>query len=443
MKGKTFKTILLGTFFFSLAFLTFAQNGNGAKYTSAEDSLRCGEYLSAYRTFFKLGLYDDAFETWWPAFNECPTSSVRMYVDGVTMYRHLIEEAPEGSGRDGLIDTLMLIYDQRMEYLGDEGNVLGRKGRDLINYRVEDLDEVEKAYEMLRKSVELSGTKTKDAVMLLFISSGITLNKENRLDDNQLIANYLQVGEILDKLEGRSSRWERTRQAIDEMMLSKNILSCESLNAYYEPIFEENKNEIAFLEQVIFLYTETGCDRTDIYVTASEDLYAFQPGPESAHNLAILFITRNDFDKAAVYLREAVQGENIDGETRAEWYYELAVLSSANEDYCEAIDYAREAIQLNSMHGKAYVVLGDAFIASREDLGDEFQQRTAFWAAADQYQKALSLDPEAAEEARQKLDDYAGQYPNAEDVFFHDMKDGDSFRVGGCINESTTVRSRK
>ena len=226
-------------------------------------------------------------------------------------------------------------------------------------------------------------------------------------------------------------------------MLKENILSCEALNRYYEPQFEQNKDDQTFLKKVITLYTAAGCDRSDIYIAASENLYRIEPGPESAHHLAILFITRNDNKKAASYLKEAVQGENIDGETRARWYYELAVVSSASQDYCKAIDYAREAIHLKSDYGKAYILLGDAFIASRDNLGDDFQQGTAFWAAADMYKKASSVDPSVEKEANQKLTDYTGQYPNNEDIFFRDIKDGDPYLVGGCINEYTTVRSSK
>jgi tetratricopeptide (TPR) repeat protein len=180
-----------------------------------------------------------------------------------------------------------------------------------------------------------------------------------------------------------------------------------------------------------------------MYVAAAENLYRIDPGPESAHNLAILFITRNDFEKAASYLKEAVLGESTNPETRAEWYYELAVISNAQEDYCEAIGYARESIKLKGDYGKPYVALGDAFIASRDNLGDDFQQRTAFWAATDMYKKAISTDPSLAGETNKKLNIYARQYPNSEEVFFRDMKDGDSYKVEGCIKANTTVRSRK
>ncbi len=87
--------------------------------------------------------------------------------------------------------------------------------------------------------------------------------------------------------------------------------------------------------------------------------------------------------------------------------------------------------------------MGDAIIASRDNLGDDFEQRTAFWVAADKYTIARSVDPSVASDASKKLNDYAGQYPNHEEVFFRDLKEGDSYRVKGCINELTTVRSRK
>ena len=443
MKGKTFKPFMLSALMFLFVVPAVSQDRNGSKYGSDEDSIKCGMHLSAYRTFFTLKLYEDAYEKWWKAFNDCPASSEMMYLDGVTMYRAFIETAPDGPVREGLIDTLMLIYDRRMEYFGGEGNVLGRKGRDLLTYRRADIEQVQKAYEMLKKSIELEGRQSRETVMLLFISAGITLNKQDIIDESQVIEDYSMVIGILCQLEERNSSWERTRATIDEILLKEEILSCEALNRYYEPQFEQSKDDKTFLEIVIALYTAAGCNRSDINVAAWENLYRIEPGPESAHNLAILFIARNDFEQAAGYLQEAVQGENIDGETRAIWYYELAVVSSASTDYCKAIDYAREAINLKSDYGKAYILLGDSFIASRDNLGDDFQQRTAYWAAADKYQKATSVDPSVAEETNQKLTDFAGQYPNNEDIFFNDIKDGDPYLVGGCINEYTTVRSSK
>ncbi len=126
------------------------------------------------------------------------------------------------------------------------------------------------------------------------------------------------------------------------------------LNLSLKPI----RTDKEFLQKVIRFYIASGCDRADLYVQASEQMYRIDPGPQSAHQLAILFIAKSDFHKAAQYLKMAVLGENIDNETRAEWFYELAVVSLANKDYCDAIAYAREAVAYKSDYGKAYIVLG-------------------------------------------------------------------------------------
>ena len=443
MPGKIIKTFVFTLLIILLVIPAVSRPRNGSKSDGSEDSINCGKFLSLYRSFFKLNLYEEANESWLKAFHDCPESSELIYVDGVTMYRSFIEAAPDGPVREGLIDTLMLIYDRRMEYFGGEGNVLGRKAGDLLAYRSEEIEQVQKAYEMLDRSIILEGKESREAVMILFISAGAVLGKGGKIDHIQVIADYYRITGILDQLEGRSSRWERTRTRIDEVMRKEGILSCESLDRYCEQQFEQNKNNRTFLENVITSYSAIGCDQSDFYLAASENLFSIEPSSESAHDLAILFISRNDFEVAAFYLKEALQDKNNNPETRARWYYELAVVSIASKQYCEAIDYAREAIKLKNDYGEAYILLGNVFISSRENLGDDLHQRTAFWAAADKYEKAAKVDPSVAAEANKRLVGSGSQFLDLEDIFFLDMKEGDSYRVGGCINEYTTVRASK
>ena len=442
MKGKTLKPIVLAILIFLFALPAFSQRSRVKVYSLNDDSASCGVAISAYRTFFKEDLYDIALPTWLRVFNNCPDSMEMIYLDGVTMYRSFIKDATEGPVREGRIDTLMLIYDRRMENFGGEGNVLGRKGRDLLTYRGDDIEQVHNAYDMLRKSVELMGNEVQDATMLLCISAGIKLAKQGEIDTSQVLADYITVNGILVHRELRGSRWERTRESIDNMMFKEDILTCEALNRYYEPLFEQNKNDLVFLETVLFSYNAAGCERSAYYAAASENMYLIEPSPESAHKVAIQFITMNDLENAASYLKKAVEGASVENGTRALWYYELAVVSNATNKHCEAIEYAREAIKLKSEYGKAYILLGDAFIAYRDSLGDDFQQRAAFWAATDKYKLAAQVDPTLTEETRQRLSDFTSQFPNSEDVFFLDLKEGDPYLVGGCINENTTVRPR-
>lgn len=402
-----------------------------------------GMLISTYREFFKNHLYDMALESWWILYNEHPDVSEKLYVDGVTMYRKFIEDATEGQAREGKIDTLMLIYDQRMAYFNGEGNILGRKGSDLLRYRNSDMEQVQEAYGMLKRSLEIEGTKSRAPVMQNFIQSGLMLHHASMIDASQAMEDYFMVSGFLDQLEGGSSRWKRTRTSIDEMILKEDILSCVGLDLHFGTRFDRDNEDKALLEQMIKYYSSAGCKQSDFYAAASEKLFEIDPGAESAHQLAMLFISRENLEKAAFYLQLAVQDDQLTIETRAEWFFELSIIKLASGDHCEAINFAREAIANKDDHGKAHMALGDAFIAARKQLGDDFNQRTAYWAATDMYRAAARVDPALAEESSEKLAICTAQYPDGEDIFFMDLKVGSSYKVGGCIQQSTTIRARE
>jgi len=420
----------------------FSQGSSAAELANSSDTLRSGKLISTYREFFKWNQYHQAMDSWWTIFNEYPDISERLYVDGVTMYRHFIEETTEGPARNARVDTLMLIYDQRMTYFGGSGNILGRKGIDLLRYRSDDTERVQAAYGMLKESLEIEGTSSRDLIMVNSIAAGLMLHQAALIDNSQLLEDYFLVTGLLDQQEGSNSRRERTRASIDEMIMKEGILSCEGLDLHFGPKFEQNSTYPGLIKEIVDAYSIAGCNQSALYLTASERLYEIDQSSELAHKLAVLFIGKDDLEKAAWYLQLAVLDDKLPDETRAEWFYELSIVSLAKGDQCEAISFAREAKAYKNDYGEAYIALGDAFIACRKKLGDDFQQRSAYWAAADMYQAAAKVDPDLSEESSQKLAICAAQYPSTEDIFFQDLKVGNSFLVGSCIQENTTIRSR-
>lgn len=447
MKTVTFKSLTIIALAFSMLVPVMSQKGvdDGSKYGQGQDSINCLMNLSLYKEFFKHSNYNDAIVSWRKVFDECPASSQAMYVDGVKMYKKFISAEKNPDVKQSLIDTVMLIYDRRMEYFNDEANVLGRKAVDLLRFRKSDINSIEEAYGYLGRSIELDPAKTRDAIVILFVNSSVSLHKEGMLDQDKTINDYFTASEIVDgqlKKNSSNRRWTRAKETIDDFMMDEGILTCEALNTYYEPRFEENKNDLAFLNKMIDFYYNSGCDRSDMYAMASEQLYAVEPSHESAYKLARLFVAKEAFDKATKYYLEATTGET-DSETLATYYYELAQVTRVEGNICKAIEYAREATKLNPNFGDAYILLGDAYIESRNSLGDDFEKRTAFWAAADKFIKAKNVDPSKAAEANKRIADYGSQYPDGEACFFRTLKEGDSYLVKGCINEYTTVRPRK
>jgi tetratricopeptide (TPR) repeat protein len=317
-----------------------------------------------------------------------------------------------------------------------------RKGTDLLRYRSDDKDKVMEAYALLKQSLEIQGTDSRAPIMLNYISAGMILHNADRIDIIAVLEDYFLVSGLIDQQQGSTSRWEKTRNSIDKMILKEEILSCVGLDLYFGPRLGQEDTDQDLLEKMIKYYSSAGCKQSDLYVAACEKYFEINPDSESAHDLAVLFIGRNDLEKASKYLEMAVVDGSKPAETRAEWFYELSVVCLAKGDYCEAVAYAREACANKDDYGKSYIALGDAIIACRHQLGDDFQQQCAYWVAADMYQRAAALDQSLAEESSQKLAICAARYPSSEDIFFQDLRVGSDYRVGGCVQESTTVRSR-
>jgi len=418
---------------------SYALDGSASKFTSPKDSIDYTRSLSFYKEFYKIKLYNHAIGPWWELFENYPASSEKLYIDGVKMYRNFIQVADNEAEKELYIDTLMLVYDQRMEYFGGEGNVLGRQGSDLLAFGQKNMENVQDAYTMLERSVLLEGRKARAQVVLNYITAGMILKQNEKIEDNQVIGAYLTATDILDQNQGQNSRWKKTRASIDEMMYKEDLLSCEALTGYFQPGFEQNINNQAYLEKVLSTFANAQCENSELYLAAATNLYRLFPEAESAHQLAILYTSRGNYTSAIQYLELAVQSEDIDIDTRAEWLYKLSIVSSANKDYCKAIRSAREAIDYRSDFGKAFAALGDAIVAYRFQLEDDFEQRAAFWVATEKYRRAQLLDPSLEEEVGQKLNAYKDQYPDKEEIFFRDLKEGASYRVLGCINENATI----
>jgi tetratricopeptide (TPR) repeat protein len=118
--------------------------------------------------------------------------------------------------------------------------------------------------------------------------------------------------------------------------------------------------------------------------------------------------------------------------------------STQRKDYKKARTLARKALEVRPNWGNPYILIGQAYVASRETaFSDPFDRSTVFWAAVDQFIKAKNKDPEAKSKANGLINQYSKYFPNNEVVFFHTLKEGDSYKVGGWINENTTVRSSK
>jgi hypothetical protein len=446
MKRSLVNSISVIIMFFMSATI-LAQKGfdDGSKYGHGQDSIRCLKNLALCRDRVKSNNYTEAIGYWRVIFRECPQSSQYIYIDGVKMYNDLIIAETDPVRKNALIDTLMMIYDQRMIYFDQKGNILGRKAVDLMRFRKDDIGSIEEAYGYLEESLNLLKDKSSIQVVSAFMNSTYTLFAAGKLTDLKVIDNYTLASDLIDYLIAENPADEDARKVkenIDLNFIASSAPTCQSLISYFKPMFEEKKTNIPYLKKVVSFMATLNCNEDPLYIQASEALYQQEPSALAAFNLAKLFATRENYNKAVVYYKEAIEKET-DPVKKADYYYQLGWITYAKlDDPQTACKYAQYAINSRPGWGEPYILIGDAYVAGKNCFTDEFKKTTVYWTAVDKFIQAKSIDPSVSEKATERIQTYSMYFPDVETMFFYGLKNGDPYTVGCWINEKTTVRSR-
>ncbi len=451
-KGKkaVFFLLMIGLLPFSIVFAQDNDdsivNGNikGPKY--GKDSAACVMHLSLYREFFKQKNYKDAYPHWKWVFANGPLSSQNVYIDGAKMVSARIDEAKDPAKRDLLIDTLMMVYDQRITYFGREGYVLGRKGYDLYTYRPE---KSEKIYQILKKSVELTGNKSEGSPLVYYFRSIIAMAVDlQKIDKSAIVDGYDQISQIIDfNLKENAANpeklasWENIKGNIESTF--EPYATCPDLVSMYSKKFAESPDDIELLKKITNILERKECTKEDLFFQATEKLHKLQPSAQSAYLMGKLSLQKDQMSKAAEYMQQAADlfEDNAD---KIKAYEVLANINYSQRNFSQARANAQKILQLNPNYGKAYMLIGDLYAASASMCtSDDLSGSTVYWVAVDKYQKARSVDSSVEGEANSKIAQFSKHFPASGDLFFRDMIDGNSYTVGCWINESTTIRGIK
>ena len=225
------------------------------------------------------------------------------------------------------------------------------------------------------------------------------------------------------------------------MFAKSECSSCKNIVALFEPQFDENKENVDFLENSTYLLSKKDCESEPFFAQAAEQLYTLEPSANAAHNLAKLFFTKKEYAKSSDYFLKAIELEE-DAKTKASYYYSLASIEMSEfKNYSKAKGYALKAIEYNKNWGEPYILIGNIYAASSKNIGkSEFEQSAVFWVAVDMFKKAKEVEPDITAKADEQINKYSIYYPSQEEIFFHGYEIGEQYQIKGWINETTIVR---
>ena len=111
------------------------------------------------------------------------------------IYDFLIKKATDETRKKELLDTLDLIYQQRIKYFGREGYVKGKWGKDILEL---DKKNYEKGLKLLEESIAMEGNKLEDNVVVPYFNMLVAFEKANRRTKDDVLKAYETLTEIVD-----------------------------------------------------------------------------------------------------------------------------------------------------------------------------------------------------------------------------------------------------
>ena len=411
------------------------------------------EAASIFDQFYKQDDYKSALAPWTIEYTKFPKSSENVYIQGIKIHEDLLAKAPEAE-KEALLNKIMEIYDKRIENFGNEGYNLGRKATIYLKYKLASAEQMtdeqkkviyNNGFKWLETSVEKQGKESEAAVLLLLNRATALLFKTGDFKADKVMAVYdKSIAIVEENLAAKpdDDNYQKAKAGINRAFVESGAVTCEILIPLYQAEFEKKPDDLATLKKINYMLNREDCSDNKLYADVAEKLYKMEPTSQSAFSMARLFLKRSNTAKAITYYEEAINSEK-DKYEKANYCYELALVIYTQKDYPKVRNYARQAISLNPEWGKPYILIGKVYAASSKSIGEsDIQQRLVFCLAVDQFIKAKEVDPDVTAEANKEIATYSQYFPNKEDAFFENLKAGSTFKVGGWINETTTVRLR-
>ncbi len=433
------KQFILNIGILSFLFLSLGLKAqDDSKYGDNPD--QCKRDLSEYIEFVKQKNYIDALPAWRRVYKACPQSSKSIYINGPKIYKAMMKK--DKANKLAYLDTIMQIYDKRIEYFGQEGNVIGRKGNDLYRYNKKAYEE---AYGYLKKSAELMGGKAQPAILQQYMATSADMYKNKKIDAGQVVSDFSKISDALvaiqERLKEKPAKLEKIKKVeenVGKLFIATGAGSCDVLVEHFTSKFNETPKDIELLKTITKYLNKGECTDSKLFFDASVNLYELEPSSVAAYNIAKMAAKKKDFAKASDFYKKAIEMEEND-ENKAQYYYELAAVSVKTPSVSRG--YALKAAALKPGWGAPYILIGRLYAGAANSCGeDKFTKAAVYWLAVDMFIKAKSIDPSVTEEANKLIATYKPYFPGKEDAFAYNVTQGAVVKIECWINETTKAR---
>ncbi len=412
----------------------------GTLSAQGDDSLRCTGKFAGYKAALKGEDLSGALVLWRQVLADCPSYSEEVYTDGESLYRELFER----TGGQEYIDSIVMILTQRTYYFGNKPSNDLHKAEILFDLAGDDPAYLGLCYNIITEAAGSFPDQMDCSHFVRMATVAASLYAMGEIDAAELGSAFVTAIGTVDRRMENHVAGCGDAEALDNMVTfyrTSGAMTCEGLETLYGEKLDRNFRDTAFVNMVYAMTREAGCTGSDLYYNIAVKMYAVNRSAANAVRLAELNAAAGNTDKAVSYFTEAYN-RDTSRVVRSEVLMRVAMMEFGQGKRQEARDRAEHAWELNKRNAGALMFLAECYAGA--ELGNKFDNRAAYWVAADYLDAAVKADPSLRKEAEARIKIYMKNYPTREDCFYRKILDeGGVYTVGGWINEVTRVRFRK
>lgn len=300
--------ILLAAAACLVATASMAQDLNSPQYAKWGSTLEEKQQNILNSNFLKESCdnrdYDAAARYLNALIKSCPEASSAIYQRGAIVYKNKINRAKSLAEKNAYVDSLMLMYDLRAKYFGDNPKqgtayILDRKAREYVIYRPADRAGIRKFF---REAIEAGGENVDPETVALYFGN---LCEDYKTTDEVLPDEVISEYDRLSPIFENNPDAIESKNQFDAAFGLSGAANCENLEKLFSSKLEANPDDEAVLAQAVSLMSRANCDG-EFFFTTAEKYYTVHPTSETALFLAQGFQNKGEYDKAIKYLNEAL-----------------------------------------------------------------------------------------------------------------------------------------
>lgn len=434
-----------------------------------QDSIDVLNAMTLYREAFKDQRWDEAYQNWKFVFDKAPLAQSRIYTDGASIMQQLIAGTDDQAQKGEYFQTLMKIYDQRLTNLDDlnsfatakttttRGNIITRKANDYFTFAPEAPNKLDTSYNMFKEGINDMGVnEVQGGILYNFIicsHARYNANKTNNRED--FINDYFTIKDVCEnlleqakeysftdsiatvedsiraaELEAKGAKivaqYQPTFNKCQELFFNSDAANCADLDKIYAEKVEQNKEDKAYLKQVLNVLSNFECDSSALYTKIFEVLYPKKEKKVSGGSL--------DF-----YLEE--YAEETSGSRKAKLAASIAQIYYKQGRLGDCQKWCRNALAAQPTYGNAYLMIANCIVRqapkASQNVNQMLNRSLYFCLAIDKCNRAKAVDPACASQANRQIASYNGNLFPKSEAFMMGIKAGEKRTI---LGETTTLK---